>query len=98
MRAVHGWALTVVAVILFCGGPVWALSVGSVNPGGFTSLDAVNIPLGTFAFELGTKTGGANPGQTATRAATASEPGSLALLGGGLLFMAGILRRRFTQS
>ena len=84
---------------------VYVFSVGSVAKSGFIGLDGVNIPLGTYAFGLGDEAGGADAGTpfteaglTTTGRVTTPEPGSLALLGTGLLSMAGLLRRRLVKS
>jgi hypothetical protein len=84
---------------------IYTFPVGSISPSGFVTINGTSIPLGTFALGLGIQGNGKTDGTpfteaglTTTGQVTTPEPGSLALLGTGLLSLAGILRRRFVKS
>lgn len=79
-----------------------------LSASGFVGLSGSGgLQLGTFALGLGTQGNGKLDGTPFTEAGLSTgphgpvstpEPGSLALLGTGLLSMAGVLRRRFVKS
>jgi hypothetical protein len=85
---------------------IYVFNVGSISKSGFVGLTSAGLPLGTFALGLGIEGNGNTAGTPFTEAGLSTgphgpvstpEPGSLALLGAGLLSMAGVLRWRFIK-
>ena len=86
---------------------VFALSGAQLGANGLIDVTGLSVPFGTYAVAWGCKTAGTSPcsnkntfttpfteaGLTADRTTT-PEPGSLLLLGSGLVALGGALRRR----